>query len=172
MASQNLPGLAVLSAYDYRPAPGPLIATTGAFTLLAAPFGGHAVNLGAITAALCAAARRPSRPGEALDRRRFGGLWLYRAGPTGGRNDKLRRRIAYPHRGGRRPRAARRVRSALNNALANIGEREAALVTFLTAASGLSFFGIGGAFWGLIAGGAILGLTRAGAPKPEPEPSA
>src|ERR1700722_18779990 len=48
MASQNLPGLAVLSAYHYRPSPGPLIAPTGLFTLLAAPFGGHAVNLSAI----------------------------------------------------------------------------------------------------------------------------
>jgi benzoate membrane transport protein len=58
--------------------------------------------------------------------------------------------------------------SSLANALANADEREAALVTFLTAASGLSFFGIGGAFWGLIAGGAILALTRAGAPKLPP----
>jgi benzoate membrane transport protein len=55
MASQNLPGLAVLGAYHYRPSPGPLIATTGAFSVAAAPFGGHAVNLSAITAALCAA---------------------------------------------------------------------------------------------------------------------
>jgi benzoate membrane transport protein len=58
--------------------------------------------------------------------------------------------------------------SSLANALANADEREAALVTFLTAASGLSFFGIGGAFWGLIAGGAILALTRTGASKPKP----
>jgi benzoate membrane transport protein len=55
MASQNLPGLAVLAANGYRPPPGPLIVSTGLFTLLAAPFGGHAVNLSAITAALCAA---------------------------------------------------------------------------------------------------------------------
>ncbi len=39
-------------------------------------------------------------------------------------------------------------------------------MTFLTAASGLTFFGIGGAFWGLVAGGAVLALTRAGAAKP------
>ena len=55
MASQNLPGLAVLQAYDYRPDPGPLIATTGVVhSIAAAPFGGHAVNLSAITAAMCA----------------------------------------------------------------------------------------------------------------------
>ncbi len=39
---------------DYHPDPGPLFATTGLFTLLSAPFGGHAVNLAAITAAMCA----------------------------------------------------------------------------------------------------------------------
>ena len=54
MASQNIPGMAVLNANGYRPAPGPLFTTTGLFTLLAAPFGGHAVNLAAITAAICA----------------------------------------------------------------------------------------------------------------------
>src|SRR3546814_80928 len=54
MASQNIPGIAVPSANGYAPVPGPLFATTGVFSLLAAPFGGHAVNLAAITAALCA----------------------------------------------------------------------------------------------------------------------
>src|SRR3546814_1956101 len=54
MASQNIPGIAVLSANGYAPVPGPLFATTGVFSLLAAPFGGHAVNPAAITAALCA----------------------------------------------------------------------------------------------------------------------
>ena len=48
-------------------------------------------------------------------------------------------------------------------ALANADSREAALATFLVTASGISFFGIGGAFWGLITGGAILILGRAGA---------
>ena len=54
MASQNLPGLAVLHAYDYRPDPGPPIALTGLFSMVAALFGGHAVNLSAIVAAMCA----------------------------------------------------------------------------------------------------------------------
>ena len=44
----------MLAAFGYRPSPGPLIATTGVFTLLAAPFGGHSVNLSSIIAALCA----------------------------------------------------------------------------------------------------------------------
>ena len=60
--------------------------------------------------------------------------------------------------------------SSLHNALADTAEREAALVTFLVASSGVGFYGIGGAFWGLLAGGAILALTRAGASLP-PRPS-
>ncbi len=54
MASQNIPGIAVLKVNRYEPDPGPLFAATGLFSLFSAPFGGHAVNLAAITAAMCA----------------------------------------------------------------------------------------------------------------------
>ena len=167
MASQNLPGLAVLAANGYRPAPGPLIVATGLFTLSAAPFGGHAVNLSAITAALCASPDADPDP----ERR-----WI--AGAASG--------VAYIAFGLLAGAMTRFVSgspilieavaglallgafgSSLSNALAGTGEREAALATFVTAASGVTFLGIGGAFWGLAAGGAILALTRAGAAKPQ-----
>jgi benzoate membrane transport protein len=168
MASQNLPGLAVLSAYHYRPAPGPLIATTGAFTLAAAPFGGHAVNLGAITAALCAAPDAHPDPARRWIAAASAGLGYIVFGLLAG---------ATTHFVAGSPILVEAVAglallgafgSSLSNALAEPSEREAALVTFLTAASGLTFLGIGGAFWGLVAGGAILALTRAGAAKPRP----
>jgi benzoate membrane transport protein len=60
--------------------------------------------------------------------------------------------------------------SALHNALADTHEREAALATFLVAASGIGFYGIGGAFWGLLAGAVVLAFTRAGASLPPPAP--
>ena len=60
----------------------------------------------------------------------------------------------------------RAIGQALHNALADTGEREAALVTFLIASSGVGFLGIGGAFWGLVAGGIVLALTRYGAFSP------
>ena len=63
MASQNLPGIAVLQAYDYRPDPGLPIALTGVFSMAAALFGGHAVNLSAITAAMVAPRPTPRRIG-------------------------------------------------------------------------------------------------------------
>jgi benzoate membrane transport protein len=168
MASQNLPGLAVLAAYDYRPAPGPLIATTGLFTLLAAPFGGHAVNLGAITAALCAAPDAHPDPAKRWIAAASAGFGYIVLGLLAGVMTTFvaGSPILIEAVAGLALLGA--FGSSLANALANADEREAALVTFLTAASGLSFFGIGGAFWGLIAGGAILALTRAGAPKLPP----
>jgi benzoate membrane transport protein len=168
MASQNLPGLAVLSAYHYRPSPGPLIATTGLFTLLAAPFGGHAVNLSAITAALCAAPDAHPDPAKRWIAAAAGGFGYILLGLLAGAMTAFvaGSPILIEAVAGLALLGA--FGSSLANALANADEREAALVTFLTAASGLSFFGIGGAFWGLIAGGAILALTRAGAPKLPP----
>ena len=64
MAAQNIPGIAVLNANNYRPSPGPLFASTGVFSLAAAPFGGHAVNLAANTAAICAGPAINSAPGR------------------------------------------------------------------------------------------------------------
>ncbi len=54
MASQNIPGVAVMRSAGYPVNPGPWFAVTGGFSLAAAPFGGHAVNMAAITAAMCA----------------------------------------------------------------------------------------------------------------------
>ena len=163
MASQNLPGLAVLSAYGFRPAPGPLVATTGAFTLLAAPFGGHAVNLSAITAAMCASPEASPDPNR---------RWI--ASATAGAVYVVFGLLAggVTHFVASSPILVEAVAGlallsafggALHNALVDVSEREAALATFLVSASGVGFYGIGGSFWGLLAGAAILALTRAGA---------
>jgi benzoate membrane transport protein len=171
MASQNLPGFAVLSAYGYRPEPRPPLVVTGLFTLLAAPFGGHAVNLSAITAAMCAAPDAHPDPAKRWIAAATAGAVYILFGLAAG---------AVTHFVAGSPILIESVAglallgafgSALHNALTEIGEREAALATFLVAASGVSFFGVGGAFWGLIAGGAILVLTRAGASAPRPPKS-
>ncbi|KAG1312903.1 hypothetical protein G6F62_014186 [Rhizopus arrhizus] len=52
MASQNLPGLAILQAAGYRPPASRIVAATGLLGLLAAPFGAHSVTMGAISAAI------------------------------------------------------------------------------------------------------------------------
>ena len=161
MASQNIPGMAVLNANGYRPDPGKLFWTTGLFSLASAPLGGHAVNLAAITAALCAGEDAHPDP-----RRRYWAAVV--AGATyilfG-----LMAGAATAFIGASPPILVEAVAglallgafgSALLAAVADEQNREAAIITFLVTASGASFFGISGAFWGLIAGGAVLALAR------------
>ncbi len=161
MASQNIPGMAVLNANGYRPAPGPLFATTGVFTLLAAPFGGHAVNLAAITAALCAG--EDAHPDPA---RRYwaavvsGGFYVVFGLLAGIITAFVAAVPAYLILTVAGLALLGAFGSALTEALAAAEDRLAAIVTFLATASGLSFFGIGSAFWGLAAGIALFALTR------------
>jgi benzoate membrane transport protein len=171
MASQNIPGLAVLTASGYRPNPAPLIATTGFFGLLAAPFGGHAVNLAAITAALCASPDAHPDPAKRwIAGIANGGAYLVFGWLAGGVTKVVAGSpILIEAVAGLALLGA--FASSLGAALADPDAREAALATFLTAASGLSFFGIGGAFWGLVAGGAILALNRAGAKRRPSKPT-
>ena len=163
MASQNLPGLAVLSAYNYRPEPGRLIATTGVFTLLGAPFGAHGVNLSAITAAMCASPEASPDPGKRWIASTTSGVACVVFGLLAGGVTRLvsGSPILVESVAGLALLAS--FGGALHNALTDVSEREAALATFLVSASGVGYYGIGGAFWGLLAGGAILVLTRAGA---------
>ncbi len=161
MASQNIPGMAVLGVNGYRPAAGPLFTTTGVFSLLAAPFGGHAVNLAAITAALCAGADAHPDPA-----RRY---WAAVVAGAGYVLFGLAAGAAIAFISAAPPILIEAVAGlallgafggATMAALADPKDREAAVITFLVTASGISFAGISGAFWGLLAGGAVMALAR------------
>ncbi|MCF4165416.1 benzoate/H(+) symporter BenE family transporter [Zavarzinia compransoris] len=161
MASQNVPGLAVLQTYGYRPAPGPLFVVTGLASVATAPFGGHALNLAAITAALCAGPDAATDPARRWLAAVAAGIGYAAIGAIATLAAALA--VAAP------PVLIQAVAglalmgafgSALHAALAVPAEREAALVTFLVTASGLSVGGIGAAFWGLLAGGALWWLFR------------
>lgn len=161
MASQNIPGMAVLNVNGYRPDLGPLLRGTGLFTLLAAPFGGHAVNLAAITAALCAGPDAHPDPARRWWAAVVCGVAYVVLGLVSGAATAFI--AASP------PVLIEAVAglallgafgASLSAAMAASEEREAAVVTFVVTASGLSFLGISGAFWGLLAGGAMLGLAR------------
>ena len=111
MASQNVTGMTVLATYGYRPRLPPVLAGTGAATVAAAPFGGHALNLAAISAALTAGPGRRPRPRAPLDRRGRRRRHLRRARPRRRADRRVRgRRAAAADRGRRRARAARRAR--------------------------------------------------------------
>jgi benzoate membrane transport protein len=161
MASQNIPGMAVLNANGYRPAPGPLFTTTGLFTLLAAPFGGHAVNLAAITAAICANPEAHPDPTRRYWAAVFAGLTYIAFGLTAGAATAFFATsppVLIEAVAGLALLGA--FAGAILNAVRDEKDREAAIVTFLVTASGLSFYGIGAAFWGLLAGGVLLAFDR------------
>jgi benzoate membrane transport protein len=161
MASQNIPGIAVLNANGYKPAAGPLFAVTGVFSLLSAPFGGHAVNLAAITAALCAGEDAHPDPARRYWAAVVCGLAYVVFGLLAAAITAFVAAVpAYLILTVAGLALLGAFGAALTEALTSVEDRLAAIVTFLGTASGLSFFGIGSAFWGLVAGIGILLLTR------------
>ena len=161
MASQNIPGMAVLHLNGYRPPASPLFVTTGVFSAVGAFFGGHAVNLAAITAALCAGPDAHPDPARRYWAAVVAGLTYVVFGLLAGAATAFI--AASP------PVLIEAVAglallgafgSALLGAVSAVEGREAALVTFLVTASGQAFLGVSGAFWGLLAGGVLLALAR------------
>ncbi|MFK3979283.1 benzoate/H(+) symporter BenE family transporter [Micromonospora sp. NPDC050397] len=161
MASQNVPGMAVLASFGYRPSLRSVLVGTGLASTAAAPLGGHAVNLAAITAALVAG------PDADPDR---GRRWI--ASVTTG--------VAYLLLGLGSGLATALVLlappvlveavaglallgalgAAIAGAVADPAGRSAAVVTLVVTASGLTVLGLGAAFWGLLAGCLFLLLDR------------
>jgi len=161
MASQNIPGIAVLNANGYRPAPGPLFATTGIFSLLSAPFGGHAVNLAAITAALCAGEDAHPDPQRRYWAAVVSGVGYVVLGLFATAITAFVAAIpAYLFLTVAGLALLSAFAAALTESMAAAKDRLPAVVTFVGTASGLSFFGIGSAFWGLVAGIAMMALLR------------
>ncbi len=161
MASQNIPGLAVLQVNKYRPDPGPLFTATGICSIAAAPFGAHAINLAAITAAMCAGGDAHPDPQKRYWAAVVNGVTYIVFGLFAG--------LVIAFVASSPPLLIEAVAglallgafgAALMHAMSDAQNREAALLTFLVTASGMMFFGIGGAFWGLIAGGAMMAVMR------------
>ncbi|WP_454850244.1 benzoate/H(+) symporter BenE family transporter [Rhizobium binxianense] len=161
MASQNIPGIAVLKVNHYNPKPGPLFAVTGFFSVLSAPFGGHAVNLAAITAAMCAGQDAHPDPARRYWATLVMGIGYVILGLLAGAVTAfvaLAPPILIQAVAG-----LALVGAFSGSAMAAFQapeSREAAAITFLVTASGVSFAGISGAFWGLVAGGLMLALSR------------
>jgi benzoate membrane transport protein len=166
MASQNLPGLAVLQANGYRPALRPVLIGTGFASGLGALFGGQLVNLAAITAALCAGPDAHPDP-----RRRWvaavvaGAGYLALALCAGAAAEFARAAPPLLIQSVAGLALFSALAGGLHAALADEELRLPAVVTFIVAASGLVVWGIGAAFWGLLAGVALTGLLRTPRPR-------
>ena len=159
MASQNLSGLAVLRAAGYHPEPGPLIGVTGFLSLLSAPFGGSTTNLAAISAAICTGPDVHPDPAERWKTGPFYALAYLIFAIFGA---SLVAIFAVLPQSLIVLVAGLALMASLANALAialkDEADRMAATVTFFVTASGLTLFGVGAAFWGLIAGLVVLFL--------------
>ncbi|MAM10215.1 MAG: benzoate transporter [Rhizobiaceae bacterium] len=161
MASQNIPGVAILAINAYRPSAGRMFSLTGLFSLFAAPFGGHGVNLAAITAAMCAGPDAHPDPKRRYWAAIIAGIGYVVFGLMSGlvvALVSLAPPILIEAVAGLALIGA--FAAAALAAFKEPDAREAAAITFLVAASGVGFFGISGAFWGLAAGLAITGIKR------------
>ncbi|RKP59317.1 benzoate/H(+) symporter BenE family transporter [Pararobbsia silviterrae] len=153
MASQNVPGLAVLRADGYQTPSSPLITWTGIASLVFAPFGSHGVNLAAITAAICTGPDAHPDPRRRYTAAVWSGVFYLLAGTLGATIAALF--AAFPKTLVISIAALALFGSIMNglaNAMADARQREPALITFMVTASGLTLLSIGSAFWGLVAG--------------------
>jgi benzoate membrane transport protein len=153
MAGQNIPGVAVMASYGYQVPWRETMAVTGAATAVAAPAGGHAVNLAAITASLAASPDAHPDPGRRWIASVTAG-WCYIAlGLASAAFTTLVSAAPADVVGAVAGLALLGTLSAsLAGALSAAQGREAAAITFVVAASGLALGGIGAAFWALLAG--------------------
>ena len=161
MASQNIPGVAILNINHYRPNAGRLFSLTGLFSLPAAFFGGHGVNLAAITAAMCAGEDAHADPKRRYWAAIIAGIGYVLFGLLSGvvvAVVMLAPPILIEAVAGLALIGA--FTGSAMAAFKDADTREAAAATFLVSASGVSFFGISGAFWGLLSGLAIFGFQR------------
>ena len=164
MASQNLPGVAAIRTAGYTMRISPIISLTGVVTLLLAPFGAFALNLSAITAAICMGEQAHPDPAKRYTAAVACGLMYGLIGIFGAAVSGLL--LAFPTElvaaiAGLALLGS--IGSGLAVAVAQEDHREAAVITFLVTLSGVSLWGIGSAFWGVLAGALALGVQQGAA---------
>ena len=160
MAAQNIPGVAAMRAHGYAPPLSPVMGWIGVANVVLAPFGAFALNLAAITASICSSEEAHADKSKRYTAAMNAGIFYILMGLAGASVVSLFAAL---------PKALVMViaglalfgtiANALANSLEDISTREPALITFLVTASGFSLWGIGAAFWGLVAGAIAWGLS-------------
>ncbi len=162
MASQNLPGMAVLRANGYHHVPASrLLTSTGLISILLAPFGSHGIHMAAISAAICAGPEAHEDPSKRYTAALWCGIFYGIAGIFGATLAALFTAL---------PKALilsiaalalfASIIGGLTQAMSEPKEREAALITFLVTASGMTLLSVGSAFWGIVAGLLCLAILN------------
>jgi len=157
MASQNLPGVAVMRATGYQMPVSGLITMTGLATLVLAPFGAFALNFSAITAAICMGPEAHEDPHRRYTAAAACGAFYIFIGIFGavvtGLLTAFPKELVVAIAG---LALLGTIGSGLATALRDEPHREAALITFLVTLSGVVIAGVGSAFWGVVAGSVAL----------------
>ncbi len=169
MASQNLPGVAAIRSAGYDMPISKLITMTGLATLVLAPFGAFALNLSAITAAICMGEEAHPDKAKRYTAAVVCGALYIAIGLVGAAVTGVL--LAFPSAlvlaiAGLALLGT--IGGGLHTALKDEAHREAALITFLVTLSGVVVAGIGSAFWGVVAGALALGVQQLGLRKQQP----
>jgi benzoate membrane transport protein len=162
MTSQNLPGIAVLKASGYeKQSISPILTTVGSINLVLAPFGGFTFNLAAITAAICTSEEAHPDKNKRYIAGIAAGIFNIIAGLLGAAVVALFASFPMAFISALAGIALLgTIANSLNTAFVEPVYREAALVTFLVSASGISFFEIAASFWGVVFGLIVLAFQR------------
>ncbi|MCK6417305.1 MAG: benzoate/H(+) symporter BenE family transporter [Giesbergeria sp.] len=163
MASQNLPGVAVMRATGYQMPVSALVTMTGLATLVLAPFGAFALNFSAITAAICMGPEAHEDPRRRYTAAASCGAFYIVIGIFGavvtGLLTAFPKELVVAIAG---LALLGTIGNGLATALRDEPHREAALITFLVTLSGVVIGGVGSAFWGVVAGSVALFVQQYG----------
>lgn len=153
LTGQYMPGMLVLRNDGFKTSANPIVAVTGLGSLLMAPFGSHAFNIAAITAAICTGKEAHEDPGKRWVAGIAAGVCYILVGVFGVTLASVFMALPATFITTLAGLALLgTIGTSLANAMADARSREAALITFLAAAANINLFGIGGAFWGLVIG--------------------
>jgi len=168
LTGQYMPGMLVLRNDGFKTSANPIVTVTGIGSLLMAPFGSHAFNIAAITAAICTGRESHEDPSKRWIAGIAAGVFYILVGIFGVTLAALF--MAFPATfittlAGLALLGT--IGGSLAGAMADARTREASLITFLAAAANITLFGIGGAFWGLMIGLVAYAALNGRLPQPD-----
>ena len=169
LTGQYMPGMLVLRNDGFSTSANPIVTLTGLGSLLMAPFGSHAFNIAAITAAICTGKEAHEEPSKRWIAGIAAGVFYILVGVFGVTLAAVF--MAFPASfittlAGLALLGT--IGGSLASAMVDAKSREASLITFLAAAANITLFGIGGAFWGLLIGLVAYAVLNGRLPRREP----
>ncbi|MBK5302713.1 MULTISPECIES: benzoate/H(+) symporter BenE family transporter [Gammaproteobacteria] len=168
LTGQYMPGMLVLRNDGFSTSANPILTVTGLGSLLMAPFGSHAFNIAAITAAICTGKEASEDPSKRWIAGVAAGLFYILVGIFGVTLAAVFMALPATFITTLAGLALLgTIGASLASAMADVKTREASLITFLASAANITLLGIGGAFWGLLIGLAAYALLNGRLPRRE-----